>query len=272
MRTPGQALVSQFDAITAKLDRWNWLIETLDRPTDLAPHQWVSLAAFALDFQPDLIIELGRGYGNSTAMFLEVCDQLPGCRLLSLCNTDSWRTVSVPKLAKMGSTWLSRGECRECDILEQTINLRGVNRVFLFWDAHGFEIADWMLGYVMPMLAHKKHLVAMHDISDLRYCGTKRPYDGPLWKGGNAEMPAYQIGSMFSRVQQAIAVADFTSRNGIGFNSADTSLHRLDAPTYNGALGDRFCPVAHWWWWTLNHNDGPFLFPTASYPCMAAAA
>lgn len=72
MRTPGQALASQFDAIRGNLDRWTWLIDTMQRPGDLAPHQWISLAAFALDFQPDLIIELGRGYGNSTAMFLEV--------------------------------------------------------------------------------------------------------------------------------------------------------------------------------------------------------
>lgn len=192
--------------------------------------------------------------------------------MLSLCNSPWWRRETVPKLDRLGAKWLGRGEFRECDILEQTVNLRSVERVFVFWDAHGFEIADWVLGYLAPMLARKKHLVAMHDISDLRYCGVQRNYDGRIWKGSNAELPAYQIGSMFSRVEQAIAVADFTARNGIGFNSADTSLHRLDVPTFKAALGEKFCPVAHWWWWSLNHNDGPYHFPTASYPCVGVAA
>ena len=72
MLTPAKALLAQRSFLLETKDEWLRLAEAVGRPTDLAPFQWGQLAAFALEFKPDLILELGRGVGNSTALFLEV--------------------------------------------------------------------------------------------------------------------------------------------------------------------------------------------------------
>mgnify|MGYP001795451746 CR=1 FL=1 len=62
--------------------------------------------------------------------------------------------------------------------------LTGSTRVVLLWDAHGFEIAETVLGRIRPLIADRPHLVLMHDISDNRYAAVSRSYEGqPLWKG-----------------------------------------------------------------------------------------
>lgn len=262
MHTPAQALVAQRSYLTKTKAEWGRLIEAVNRRSDLAPFQWGQLAAFALDFKPDLILELGRGVGNSTALFLELLTQLPGCDFISLCRANTWELETKARLKFKPASWFARGDIRVCEITEQRIDFSPYQRVFLFWDAHGFEVAEWVLGRVMPRLALRQHIVAMHDLSDLRFNGVPPRYTGPLWKGEVGEHD-FHLGTIYSRVPQAISALDFCTRNRIPLNSAEASLTRMAPAEVSQCepLGDLFAQQAHWYWFSLNQSDAPHTFP-----------
>src|SRR5262245_9162755 len=66
------------------------LIETINAPYDLAPAQWAQWYSVVLGFRPDLIVELGRSKGNSTALFCQAASRLRGTRVVSVCNSRDW--------------------------------------------------------------------------------------------------------------------------------------------------------------------------------------
>src|SRR5262249_10579867 len=74
--TPGTACWNRRAAIAASRDRIVALSRTIGRPSDLQPYQFAQLVAACLDFEPDLIIELGRGLGNSTCAFVHAANEL----------------------------------------------------------------------------------------------------------------------------------------------------------------------------------------------------
>src|SRR5215471_9029298 len=85
---PAEAFWAQRENLAASKDKIKTLSAAIGRPTDLTPPQWAQIMAFAQEFRPDLIVELGRGMGNSTALFTEVAHHLGGaerCKVLSLC-------------------------------------------------------------------------------------------------------------------------------------------------------------------------------------------
>jgi hypothetical protein len=218
-----------------------------------------------------VILEMGRGYGNSTALFLEVAQQLGGCRVLSLCNSKYWDEHTRPRLAQeLEPSWFAAGEIRQVDILRTAVDLEGSERCLVFWDAHGFEVAEWVLGYLLPRLSVRSHRVLLHDLSDRRYCQAARDYRAvPLWKGGNADLPGMHLGHVFSRVAQAISVVDFTTRNQIPLFSADESLHELSAAQaaeLAGRFGEWFSRSGHWFWLSLEELPVEPVFPEYSFP------
>ena len=87
--SPAQALLAHADKIAETRDRITALYRAVNSPEALTLSQWAQLEAFALAFAPDLIVELGRGGGNSTCCFLEAAHHLRAqgrrCRVLSLC-------------------------------------------------------------------------------------------------------------------------------------------------------------------------------------------
>ena len=70
--TPAQAYWNQRHIIHQCQSRWKKLAEAVGSLSDLSLYQWAQMGAFALEFKPELILELGRLYGNSTCVFLEV--------------------------------------------------------------------------------------------------------------------------------------------------------------------------------------------------------
>ncbi|MFQ5696580.1 MAG: hypothetical protein ACE5HB_11365, partial [Terriglobia bacterium] len=74
--SPGHALWNQRHAVASLLERFRGLSAAVDRPTTFSFPQWAQVAAYTLEFKPDLILELGRERGNSTCCFLEVANQL----------------------------------------------------------------------------------------------------------------------------------------------------------------------------------------------------
>src|SRR5207248_1712314 len=109
--------------------------------------QWNQLLAFALEFRPDLIIELGRGHGNSTCCFLEAARHIEttggSCRVVSLCLSNTWALETAQRLRSIcDASWFGRGNILRKDILEHDFEaeLAPARRVFLFWDAHGVAV------------------------------------------------------------------------------------------------------------------------------------
>lgn len=274
--TPGQALWNQREKIAEAAKRIRALSEAIGRVSDFSLYQWVGIFAFALEFRPDLILELGRATGNSTCCFLEVANSLGGadaCKLISLCMTSIWSKQTLPRIEKIVSpSWLAAAEIRRCNILDEDLSaeIGAAKRFLLFWDAHGFEIAEWVLCKVLPCLTAKPHLVVMHDVLDLRYAPDMRPYgERVVWRGQNSTSEAYFcLGNVLSNVAQAISVVDFSTRNALPLHSADESLYSEVLSDANKAaalkelLGeDLFASPAHWLWFTLNEAPGELSFP-----------
>jgi hypothetical protein len=255
------------------------LIEAVGWQNDLAPAQWAQWYSVALGFAPDLIIELGRGYGNSTALFAQAASRLGRTKIVSLCLSAEWTSAVAPRIARVvDAEWFATVDARRTDILAADYQeiIGEHQRVLVLWDAHGFEIAELVLGEILPRLADRQHLVLMHDISDNRYAGVPRSYGGyPLWKGSKWQQQTsawdsrVNIGWMNSIQDQVIALADFSARNNLEIESADDdyakffAAHPACAAEMRQQLGEEFfSPIGHWAFLSLTGKTGPFHFPS----------
>lgn len=273
----------QRSAVADDAGRLRRLRELVDWPGDLTVAQWAQWYAVALEFGPDLILELGRGRGNSTALFTQAAFRLGHTRVVSLCMSPDWDDEVAPRLkAQVEPAWFDRLDARRADILIADYGriIGDARRVLLLWDAHGFDIAEVVLGTILPLLADREHFVIMHDISDSRYTTADRSYDWtPFWKG-----PQWQersgiwtartnIGWMNSIQNQIIAIADFATRNELEIGSADHEYWRFfeEQPGVKAemvrVLGeDGFSSEAHWAFLSLSGKAGPFVFPRSVVP------
>jgi len=257
------------------------LIAAVDWTNDLAPSQWAQWYAVALGFEPDLILELGRGRGNSTALFTQAAARLGKTRVVSLCQSGDWASLVAPRLARVvRPEWFARVDARMADIISADYEaiLEGSQRVLLLWDAHGFEIAEVVLGELLPRLAEREHLVLMHDISDNRYASISGSYNGrPLWKGSKWQLSTrswdsrVNIGWMNSIQDQVIALADFSARNDLEIGSADHEFTTFlganpeRAAQMRQTIGDElFSIIGHWAFLSLMGREGPFHFPAVA--------
>jgi hypothetical protein len=274
-----EAYWGQRSAVAADLGKLEALAAAVGWPNDLEPFQWAQWYATTLAFQPDLILELGRLHGNSTALFCQALHRLGHGAVVSLCDSDVWETVTRPRIEPIvPPEWLARLYALRANILEVDYpSLLGrARRVLVLWDAHGFEVAETVLGGILPCLAAKDHLVLIHDVSDNRYCGAPRSYGGhPLWKGQawQARTQAWDsrinLGWMNSAVDQVIALADFCWRNDIELVSADHAYHGFFAAhpdrerEMRAVLGTKwFSRLAHWACLSVAGRPGPLYFPT----------
>jgi hypothetical protein len=277
-----RAYYEQRHRVAADAPQLRRLMAAVDWSNDLAPVQWAQIYSVTLDFQPDLIVELGRGRGNSTALFCQAIATLGHGKIVSLCQTGDWAAITVPRLAKVvGPSWFEPLDAQIVDI--RTADFASIlgdhQRVLLLWDAHGFEIAEVVLGEILPRLLDRTHLVLMHDVVDNRHNGHGRSYrQQPLWKGedrqprtGGREVPRVNIGWMQSAQDQVIAITDFSTRNDLVIESAEDELVQFftasppRADEMRAALGDDFfSTAAPWAFFTLTGKAGPFEFPSVT--------
>jgi len=150
--------------------------------------------------------------------------------VLSLDGGNAWRDQTLPRLrAVLPGSWFIPLRALRQDIL--TFDFRSAlataRRPLLFWDAHGFEVAECVLGAILPELAPHPHLVIMHDLSDSRYTAPGSfSYDGQhLWKGVGSSGPRLKLGMIDSAEAQAVSILDFATRNRLPLHSADHSFH-----------------------------------------------
>jgi hypothetical protein len=278
--TPAQAYWEQRAVLEKARPRLEQFMEAAGVLSILSAHQWAQLFAYAVHFRPDLIIELGRFTGNSTCVFTEAAHTLApaSCRVVSLCLADDWRRKTAPRLRPIvGDAWFAPLQAVEGNILffDFAAALAGAKRVLLFWDAHGYQIAECVLGSVLPLLADRSHAVLMHDMSDSRYIDPEfRKYGGEgLWRGNNNGHTRLLLGNINTQVEQAVSVVDFTTRNGLTLQSADHTFHQeigsdpQKVAEMRRLLGEKlFSLEGHWFYFSLNEKPGPYTFPKFSPP------
>lgn len=224
----GTALWNQRESVRSGKDRLLRLYAAVDRPNDLSFGQWVGLYAFCLEFAPDFITELGRGYGNSTCVFTEVANQLRARGKMTTVvsigydSEEAWRTRTAPRLtATVSRDWFEPLEVLQQDILETQCSamVAPADRVFVFWDVHGRDLATYVLAELMPALRGKEHVVAVHDIADARHLKIDPAYEG---EEGH---PAVWYGHLVSAFDEVLVLGDFCARNGIAIRTPNESLN-----------------------------------------------
>jgi len=199
-----------------------------DHPGDMSWSEWVQLYTLTKTYNPDFVLELGRGYGNSTLIFDSALpDDVP---FVSLCLNDFGPTES--KLKNKNITFRKKTFLKTENIVgypfQADRDLLFSKKCLLFWDAHGFEVAEEALSGVLPYLTGQT-LVLAHDIGDLRYQPDQRDYHGEaIWKAEPEKWPGPSIvlGNFFAHVAQLVSILDFTSRNQIFFNSLNDNFNK----------------------------------------------
>jgi hypothetical protein len=253
------------------LDRIRLLV---NEPGNLSALQGLQLYALCREYRPDVVIELGRGYGNSTCVFASAIEANGGGQLMSFDLDSLWHELTVPKLMTNGfAKIVSRVDARTQDIATVDFGqlVGDAKKVFVFWDAHGWEAADGVLCRLMPAIAGRKHLVACHDVTDSRYVEVPRSYNGRFfWRGPDTkEVSArYNIGWLNTQEPQFLPLMDFLWRNDCEMRSADEDLavwrlnHAARQAQVEQAIGaDVFAPGCHWTYFSLNDAKAALTFP-----------
>ncbi len=233
-------------------------------PRDFIRQQWLQLVSVVYHFKPDLIIELGRGYGNSTCAMAVAQKMLKPqpCRLLSLCLSTSFADTSRPHLETnlADKSLFSSLEALNEDITRYdfSADVARAKRVFVFWDAHGYDLAITLLARLFPALVAKDHLAVVHDMADLKYLGNDyRRYDSDAaWKSTGSAPAKYILGDIGSQYEEGIALTDFLGRNGLAFHSAESSyfseLTEEQASELDRRFGANFSRFGFWYYFSLN--------------------
>ena len=273
---PAEAYWNKRCMIADLTDRFDQLSEAIGFENDLNTYQWAQLSAFVLEYQPDLVVELGRKHGNSTCLFTETVRHLPSaCQVVSICWSNEFEQKTIPKLLEknlIDKEWMTGLSCVTADIrgYDYASLLAKYDRVILFWDAHGFDVASCVIGGILPLLERKEHYVLMHDLSDQRYmCDDLYRYNGSrLWHGDSHSGERLVLGHINSAVAQAVSIYDFCSRNRIWIESADHTIHELFGDKekkveMENILGERYFSFqGHWFFLSLNEWAGPFTYPS----------
>lgn len=144
-----------------------WLRRLVGDGGNLLFPEWLTMYQQVIELRPDLLLEVGRGYGNSTTLLTEVANELeiPAVSV-GLDGTFAWQNRTVPRLERVRPpTWFERlvvidGLMEETDV-DRWLSMSA--RTFLFWDAHGRELAEHMVARVLPRLPTGSR-VLVHDI------------------------------------------------------------------------------------------------------------
>jgi hypothetical protein len=275
-----ECLYNQKSVIRENAGELVQLLDTIGRTNDLNYSQALHWYSLTLEYNPDIIIELGRAYGNSTCVFNQAARRLRKTRVKSFCRSIDWQKKTKPEIARIvEKDWFSSLEIYSCDItgVDFASHIVEGQRILLLWDAHGYDIADHVLSHIVPFLQSKEHLVVCHDVTDNRVFEIPRSYDGKsFWRGmrdfeSNPESRAranlFWINTI---VDQFIPILDFCWRNNIELHSADYELYEIKKsyPEIIESIrrafpGDYFSEANHWAYFTLNEAEPPYNFPTA---------
>jgi SAM-dependent methyltransferase len=180
---------------------------------DLPLEDWQELYDSTLEFQPDLVLELGRGYGNSTCVFTEAAQSIP-CRVTSIGfdSEHAWESRTAPRLLRVvGEDWFTPLTIVQDDIttVDFRPHLAGSTRTLVYWDAHGTDIADAVFKRLLPALPPENRII----VDDV--------WPAPEQYGQRAE---FRAGPMWSLFDEILPLWDYLSEREIEFASGSRSI------------------------------------------------
>lgn len=235
------AIENNIDALENLASELRAVLELIGDPVNLSLRQALCLAAFCLERKPDVVLDLGTGRGNSASVFSVVTKTLEGLGLDLTVHTfdiqNLWYSETSPKLDRSITKRVVPhvGDLTKFDFYPV---LELAESVMVFWDAHGFAVADTVLTQIMPLLAERRHVVMCHDMVDNRFHPERRSYGGlPFWRGmdyfyNQRDTAEINIGWLCSKVDQVLPLTDFCFRNNIEIRSIDYSIqHELTDKT-----------------------------------------
>jgi cephalosporin hydroxylase len=153
-------------------------------PINLSWETWLNLTELVEQFRPTFVLELGRGYGNSTAVFTELSTRLEfDIVTIGFDSEHAWETITAPKIRRFfGRGWFSRLTVMQADITELDLAalVADHERVLVFWDAHGDDVAEAVTTRLLPSLP-SANLVVVHDVYDMN--GGDLPEDLCVFRG-----------------------------------------------------------------------------------------
>jgi len=253
-----EALLAQRERVRGDAPLLMQLREAVGAPASLTAAQWLQLYAFALELRPDLIVELGRGNGNSTCVFTQAAAALPRTEVVSIGfdTEQAWTAQTAPRLRGLVSgEWFAPLQVRHEDILAvdfADVFGRAPGRVLLFWDAHGVDLGAFVLSLALPLLEGREHVVAVHDVTDGRH---EDP--GPAYVRADG-LPSVWQGPLVSPFRELVPLYDFLSRNRLPFETAAASLDRRRAELAAAYAGADPYPLegGHWMWFAVEPPPG----------------
>jgi hypothetical protein len=255
-----EAVVAQHSAVVALRGQIALICDVVSGvgAIDLLLSDFPSLAAMALQFRPDVTLELGRGWGASTSLFRSL--DIP---IVSICRSNEWPSIVAPALEARSPVGWTRGvNAVVGEIADQPYErlIGDAQRVLLFWDAHGYDIASVVLGTILPLLHGREVLVVCHDMRDSRYFPSDQPYTGELWRGQSGPYSNFvRLGNVHSSFEQLVSIIDFTSRNDIRFCSPS---HELDIGGLGEMFSEPYWPATLWHYFFLPKRELTFPVPT----------
>lgn len=264
----GNALWRNRLILSRKKSRLKTLAETIGRLVDSSIPQYAQLFSIVMGFKPTLIIEIGRGYGNSTVVFTEAANYLNETKkVVSFCLSNDWQTKIAPKISRVvEDDWFSKLDARVKNILDVDVKdfVAKNDSVLLFWDAHGWDISEYILGNILPKIKNNRHLIVVHDIMDTRYHKHLKNYNTTgIWKGYSDDKPDSQyviVNSMASVFEEIVSLNDFAERNDLKINSVEDQLRKKiyifpkRSEELNQLLGNEMSsPVSSIFWFSLNN-------------------
>ncbi len=231
----GHALWENRKSLRLTQPRLTTLAHAIGRLSDSGLSQYAQLFAMTMEFKPSLILEVGRAYGNSTAVFTESANHLPDTRVVSICLTDIWQKRIRGEVEQIVEpTWFNKLETFTMDFLHAPLHqiIKPSDSVLFFWDAHGWDIAEFILGGVLPILATHRHLVLVHDIMDIRYHPHLKKYTrNGIWKNYLGDEVKKQnnvvIRNMASSFEEMVALNDFAERNELTIHSVEHQVQEV---------------------------------------------
>src|SRR3989344_5055918 len=279
----GRALWQQRQKLFRYRPRLVALSQAVNAISDSGLSQYAQVFTTVLEFQPNLIIELGRGYGNSPAVLTEAANQLPQTRsVVSICLSNDWQEKVSQRIAKIvPSDWFTKLDARTINIFDVEIKqlLKKNDKVLFVWDAHGWDVAECVLGSILPTFVGREHLVMVHDLMDIRHHTHLRDYKHRgIWRGyneDNPDGPYLVIDTMASAFEEVIPLHDFLRKNDLSIHSVEHEVRETvfskkerEAEFVKHLGREMGSPTSSWHWFSLNEKPPKtqFFFPDFKHP------
>lgn len=213
------------DSLFVPLESFELMHRLVDSPPlDLPIEEWPKLYDLTVTFRPDLVLELGRGWGNSTCVLTAAANTLD-CRVVSIGfdSERAWETRTAPRLERVvEANWFAPLTIVQDDIRTLAFPplLEGSVRTLVFWDAHGTDVAEAVFDRLLPALP-PENTVVVDDIwaTSERYGLRAANRAGPLWSLFDEVLPLWDY---LTERQIEFEIADrwisFTAWTGPNFS------------------------------------------------------